>query len=60
VLGTETQPLWVEVADVLRTSLPRIEDYTIDEVGHLLHIQRPEPVARGMAGFLGQNSMAGD
>src|SRR5713226_2100042 len=55
VLGTQTQPLWVDVADFLRSSLPHVEDCTIDGVGHLLHIQRPEPVARGMAEFLGSN-----
>jgi pimeloyl-ACP methyl ester carboxylesterase len=60
VLGTQTQPLWVDVADFLRASLPHVEDCTIDGVGHLLHIQRPEPVARAMAEFLGSNSMAGD
>jgi pimeloyl-ACP methyl ester carboxylesterase len=58
VRGTETQPLWVEVADFLRTSLPHVEDCTIDGVGHLLHVERPEPVARAMAGFLRQHSMA--
>jgi len=57
VLGTQTQPLWVEVADFLRSSLPHVEDCTIDGVGHLLHIQNPEPVARGIAQFLGRNSM---
>jgi pimeloyl-ACP methyl ester carboxylesterase len=60
VRGTETLPMWVEVADFLRASLPHVEDCTIDKVGHLLHIQRPEPVARGMAAFLGRNSMAGE
>ena len=43
--AAETQPLWVEVADFLRSSLPHVEECTIDGVGHLLHIQRPEPVA---------------
>jgi pimeloyl-ACP methyl ester carboxylesterase len=60
VIGAETQPLWVEIAKFLRSSLPHVEELTIDGVGHLLHIQHPEPVARGMAGFLGRNSMAGD
>jgi pimeloyl-ACP methyl ester carboxylesterase len=60
VLGTQTQPLWVDVADFLRSSLPHVDDCAIDGVGHLLHIQRPEPVARGMAEFLRSNSMAGD
>jgi pimeloyl-ACP methyl ester carboxylesterase len=60
VLGTETQRLWVEVAEFLRSSLPRIEECKIDGVGHLLHIQRPEPVARAMAKFLGSHSMSCD
>lgn len=60
VLGSETEPLWVEVADLLRSSLRHVEECTIDRVGHLLHLQRPEPVAQRMAQFLGRNSMAGD
>jgi pimeloyl-ACP methyl ester carboxylesterase len=60
VVGAETQPLWVEIAEFLRSSLPHVEERTIDGVGHLLHIQRPEPVARGIAGFLARNSMAAD
>jgi len=60
VLGTDTQTLWVEVADFLRSSLPHVEDCVIDRVGHLLHIQRPKPVARGIAKFLQRNSMTGD
>jgi pimeloyl-ACP methyl ester carboxylesterase len=60
VIGAETQPLWVEIAEFLRSSLPYVEECTIDGVGHLLHIQDPEPVARAMAEFLGRNSMAGD
>jgi pimeloyl-ACP methyl ester carboxylesterase len=58
VVGAETQPLWVEVAAFLRTSLPQVEDCTIDGVGHLLHVQRPEPVARAIAKFLDSHSMA--
>ena len=46
------QPLWVEVAEFLRNSVPDIEERTIDGVGHLLHIQRPEPVAEAIADFL--------
>jgi pimeloyl-ACP methyl ester carboxylesterase len=60
VIGAETQPLWVEIAEFLRSSLQYVEECTIDGVGHLLQIQSPEPVARGMAGFLARNSMAGD
>ena len=60
VRGANTQPLWVEVADFLRSSLPHVEARTIEGVGHLLHIQNPEPVAQAMAEFLGCNSMSGD
>jgi pimeloyl-ACP methyl ester carboxylesterase len=60
VIGAETQPLWVEIAEFLRSSLPHLEECTIDAVGHLLQIQDPEPVARAMAGFLARNSMAAD
>jgi pimeloyl-ACP methyl ester carboxylesterase len=58
ILGAETQPLWVEVADFLRCHLPQVEERTIDGVGHLLHIQRAGPVARAMAEFLERNSLA--
>jgi 3-oxoadipate enol-lactonase len=55
VLGTDTQPLWVDVADFLRSSLRHVEDCPIEGVGHLLHIERPEPVAHAIARFLGRN-----
>jgi pimeloyl-ACP methyl ester carboxylesterase len=58
VVGAQTQPLWVEIAEFLRSSLPHVEECTIEGAGHLLQIQRPEPVARGIAGFLGRNPMA--
>jgi pimeloyl-ACP methyl ester carboxylesterase len=57
VLGTETRPLWVEIAEWLRSSLPRVEECRIEGVGHLLHVQRPEPVARAIAQFLERHGM---
>jgi pimeloyl-ACP methyl ester carboxylesterase len=60
VTGEVTEPIWFEIADFLRSSLPQVENCTIDGAGHLLQIQRPEPVARALADFLGRNSMAGD
>jgi pimeloyl-ACP methyl ester carboxylesterase len=59
VLGGQTQPLWVEVADFLRSFLSHVEDCVIDDVGHLLHVQRPRPVAQAMADFLARNAMTG-
>jgi pimeloyl-ACP methyl ester carboxylesterase len=58
VLGTDSGPLWAEGAGFLRSCLRHVEDCSIDDVGHLLHIQRPGPVARGMAQFMGNHSMA--
>ena len=60
VIGAETQPLWVEIAGFLRSSLPNVEECTIDGAGHLLQIQRPEPVARRMAEFLGRYPFGGN
>jgi pimeloyl-ACP methyl ester carboxylesterase len=60
VIGAETQPLWVEIAEFLRCSLPNVEECTIEGAGHLLQIQRAEPVARAMAEFLGRHCMAGE
>ncbi len=60
VIGADTQPLWVEIAEFLRSSLPHVEECTIDGVGHLLQIQRPEPVAQAMAQFLTRHSIPED
>lgn len=60
VRGADTLPLFVEAADFLRSSLPHVQESTIDGVGHLLHIQNPRPAARAMAKFLRSNCIAGN
>jgi pimeloyl-ACP methyl ester carboxylesterase len=60
VLGSETLPLWVDVAEFLHSSLAHVEEARIERVGHLVHIQRPEPVAQAIAGFLTRHPIAGD
>lgn len=55
VLGSGTQPLWIDVAAFLRSSLPHVDECTIDGVGHLLHIEHPAPVAEAIASFLGRH-----
>ena len=60
VRGSDTRQLWVEVADFLHSSSPHVEQSTIDNVSHLLHIQNPRPVARAMATFLGGHRIAGN
>jgi pimeloyl-ACP methyl ester carboxylesterase len=57
VLGTDTEPLWIEVAERLRAWLTQVEDCTIEGVGHLLHMQRPEPVAESMAVFFSRHPL---
>jgi pimeloyl-ACP methyl ester carboxylesterase len=44
---------------LLHSWFPQVEDCTIEGVGHLLHIQRPQPVAQAMAEFLAWNPMTG-
>lgn len=58
VRGTETEPLWVEIAESLRSWIPQLEDCTIDDAGHLLQVQRPEAVAQGLADFFDRHSAA--
>jgi pimeloyl-ACP methyl ester carboxylesterase len=60
VTGAETEPLWIEIASFLRSSLARIEDCTIEGAGHLLHIQRPEQVARELSTFLAHHPIVGE
>lgn len=57
VLGTETDRLFAEGRDLLHAWLPQTEDFTVDGVAHLLHVQRPGLVARGVADFLARHPM---
>ena len=51
VLGTSTDPLFIECNDLLHAWFPQLEVCRIADVAHLLQLQNPEPVARGLAGF---------
>jgi pimeloyl-ACP methyl ester carboxylesterase len=55
VLGTRTEQVFVEGNALLHAWFPQVEDCTIHGVAHLLHMQDAEPVARGVAGFLGRH-----
>ena len=57
VVGTESERLFVDGHELLHTWFPRIEDCRVDGVAHLLHMQRPEPVARGVAEFFSRHPM---
>jgi pimeloyl-ACP methyl ester carboxylesterase len=60
VLGADSGQLFVDGAALLRSWLPKVEDLTVEGVGHLLQIQRSEPVARGIAEFLGRHPITLD
>jgi|SRR5688500_1548525 len=55
VLGTQTERLFMEGHDLLHAWFPQLEDLIVEGVGHLLHLQRPQPVAQGVAAFLDRN-----
>src|SRR5215207_1373887 len=55
VLGADSERLFVEGAALLRSWLPSVEHLTVEGAGHLLQIQRPEPVARGSRSFFGSH-----
>jgi pimeloyl-ACP methyl ester carboxylesterase len=58
VRGSQTEPLWIEIATVLRSWLRRVEDCTIADAGHLLQIQQPEAVACRLADFFDRHRLA--
>ncbi len=60
VRGAESGRLFVEIGVLLRSWFPQAEELLLEGAGHLLQIQRPEPVARGMAEFLGRHPIGGD
>jgi pimeloyl-ACP methyl ester carboxylesterase len=59
VLGTATDAWFVDGHELLHAWFPRIEDCTIEGVGHLLHMQRPERVLAGVAAWLARHPMRG-
>ena len=57
VLGTRSEQWFADSHELLHTWFPQVEDCRIEGVAHLLHMQRPEPVARGLAGFFARHPM---
>lgn len=58
VLGTRTERLFVDSHDLLHAWFPQIEDCVIEDAAHLLHLERPQPVARGVAEFFTRHPIA--
>ena len=58
VMGTETEQLFADSHQLLHSWFPQVEDCKVQGVAHLLHLQRPEPVAAGVAGFFARHPIA--
>lgn len=59
VLGTKTERLFKDSHRLLHDCLPQTEDCIVEGVAHLLHLECPEPVARGVADFLRRHPIHG-
>jgi pimeloyl-ACP methyl ester carboxylesterase len=60
VVGTDTHQLFVDGDELLHRWFPQVEDCRIERVAHLLHIQRPGPVAQGVGEFFARHPMSDD
>ena len=58
VLGADTEHWFVDGHALLHSWFPQLEDCTVEGVAHLLHLQRPKPVARGVAAFFARHPLA--
>ena len=59
VVGTQTEPLFKEGHRLLRSWFPQLEECVVEDVAHLLHLQRPQAVATCVAAFLRRHAMTG-
>jgi pimeloyl-ACP methyl ester carboxylesterase len=59
LLGAETERWFTDGHELLHSWFPQVEDCRIEGVGHLLQMQRPAPVARGVAEFFARHPMTG-
>ena len=57
VVGTDSDRWFAGGHALLHEWFPRAEDCTVEGVAHLLHLQRAEPVARGVGRFLARHPM---
>jgi 3-oxoadipate enol-lactonase len=58
VIGTDTDPLFEEGKELLKSWLPQMEELVIEGANHLLQIVDPEPIAKGIAEFLGRQPVS--
>ena len=55
VLGTESVPRFVEGSELVQSWFPRAERLSVPDAGHLLMVQNPTAVARGLLDFFARH-----
>jgi pimeloyl-ACP methyl ester carboxylesterase len=55
VIGSETEPLFADGHELLRAWLPQLQVCRVDGAAHLLHLQQPDQVIRGIEDFLARH-----
>ena len=60
VVGGRTEPMFRDAANLLLQWLPHVEEFMVPQLGHLLHMEDPEPVARGMTDFFVRHRLSGE
>jgi len=59
VKGTQTFPMCAESYELLRSWLPNAESFVLDGATHLLQIDDPDGMARGLLDFLARHPISG-
>ena len=49
VVGSNSYAMFTEGRELLHSLFAKVEDFTLEGAGHLLQMQRPEPVAKALA-----------
>jgi pimeloyl-ACP methyl ester carboxylesterase len=57
VVGADSIPVFAEGRDLLHSWFPQTEDFDLQGAGHLLQVQQPEAMARGLADFVDQHPL---
>ena len=58
VLGAESEPRFAEGSELLASWFPQAERLSVPGAGHLLMVQNPEALARGLARFVDRHPLA--
>jgi pimeloyl-ACP methyl ester carboxylesterase len=57
-VGRDSERLFVEGHELIGSWFPRVEGCSVDGIGHLLHVQRPDPLVAQVAAFFARHPIA--